>query len=201
MRAFTYAASVRTGIWKPQNDFALHPISVRAIASSPIVTCSPVAATTSSSRSLGISEIWCASPSSRFVSPDIAETTTTTSFPCSFVRATLFAHVLDLLDGADRGPAVLLDDECHRSRHPPGWKRMDRARKSSNLGRSGARDRDLPAVVARNRECNPYAIGWQQFLDLFRPLHQADAVARQELAHPDLVRLPRRPKGGRRRCA
>jgi len=86
IRAFTYAASVSTGIWKPQNDFALHPISVSAIASSPIVTCSPVAATTSSSRSFGISESWFASPSSRFVSPDIAETTTTTSFPSAFVR-------------------------------------------------------------------------------------------------------------------
>jgi len=94
IRAFTYAASVSTGIWKPQNDLALNPISVRAIASSPIVTCSPVAATTSSSRSLGSSESWCASPSRRFVSPDIAETTTTTSFPCSFVRATLFATFL-----------------------------------------------------------------------------------------------------------
>jgi hypothetical protein len=94
MRAFTYALSVRMGIWKPQNDFALYPISVRAMASSPMVTCSPVEATTSSSRSLGSSEIWCASPSSRFVSPDMAETTTTTSFPWSFVRATRFAQFL-----------------------------------------------------------------------------------------------------------
>jgi hypothetical protein len=55
----------------------LRPISINAIARSPIVTCSPVAATTSSSRGSGVGESSFASASSRFVSPAIAETTTT----------------------------------------------------------------------------------------------------------------------------
>jgi len=72
---------------------ALHPISDRAIASS---RSSPVPrwrATTSSSRSLGSSASWCgpARAAGSSFSPDIAETTTTTSFPCSFGPHTLLA--------------------------------------------------------------------------------------------------------------
>ena len=52
-----------------------------ASATNPIETCSPVATTTSCSRWLGRSEICETRLSSRFVSPDIAETTTTTSLP------------------------------------------------------------------------------------------------------------------------
>ena len=138
MRAFTYAASVSTGIWKPQNDFALHPISVSAIASSPIVTCSPVAATTSSSRSLGKSEIWLRQPEQPVRLAGHRGDDHDDVVPLLLRPRHPLRDVLDLLDGADRGPAVLLDNECHIARHPLGWKRMDRARKSSNLGWSGA---------------------------------------------------------------
>ncbi len=58
-----------------------------------MVTCSPVATTTSCSRSLGRSFTACTSFSSRFVSPDIAETTTTTSCPAARARRHLRATV------------------------------------------------------------------------------------------------------------
>ncbi len=51
--------------------------------SSAMVTCSPVDKSTSSSRGLGRSWIDLASPIRRSVSPDIAETTTTTWSPRS----------------------------------------------------------------------------------------------------------------------
>ncbi len=52
-----------------------------ASATSPTETCSPVETTTSCSRWLGRLEISLVSLSSRFVSPAMAETTTTTSWP------------------------------------------------------------------------------------------------------------------------
>jgi hypothetical protein len=53
-----------------------------------MLTCSPVARITSSSRSLGRSAIWWASPINRSVSPAMAETTTTTSWPAARARVT-----------------------------------------------------------------------------------------------------------------
>jgi len=53
------------------------------MASREMVTCSPVATSTSNSRSLGKSHISLASDTSLLVSPDMAETTTTTSLPSS----------------------------------------------------------------------------------------------------------------------
>jgi hypothetical protein len=51
MRADCHAESdVRIGSCQPSQDRAGTPISCRAMASSPIVTCSPVATTTSYSR-------------------------------------------------------------------------------------------------------------------------------------------------------
>jgi len=82
MRARANALSVRMRTWGPVNEQAVPPSAWIASASSPIVTCSPVEAITSSSRSSGMALICWANPSRRFVSPDIAETTTTTSCPC-----------------------------------------------------------------------------------------------------------------------
>src|SRR5688572_12016020 len=53
-----------------------------------MVTCSPVAATTSSSRASGCGCSSLASAISRLVSPDIAEGTTTRSWPAAFHLAT-----------------------------------------------------------------------------------------------------------------
>ena len=81
MRARAKALSVRMRTWCPSSETALPPSAWIASASSPTLTCSPVEAITSSSRSSGRSEICLARPSSRFVSPDIADTITTTSCP------------------------------------------------------------------------------------------------------------------------
>ena len=54
---------------------------ISAIAVSAIVTCSPVATIASSSRGSGSGMICFARPIRRLVSPDIAETTTTTWWP------------------------------------------------------------------------------------------------------------------------
>ena len=59
-----------------------------------MVTCSPVEATTSSSRGSGWGEISLASAISRLVSPDMAEGTTTSWCPCAFQRATRLATFL-----------------------------------------------------------------------------------------------------------
>src|SRR5216683_2920752 len=84
---------LRMRAWWPRKLRAFPFSSWMARARSPTETCSPVETTTSCSRWLGRREIWPVSPSSRFVSPAIALTTTTTSFPAlraaSARRATL----------------------------------------------------------------------------------------------------------------
>ena len=79
------------------------------------MTCSPVEAITSSSRGSGCGWISLASAIRRLVSPDIADGTTTTSWPAAFHFATRARDVLDALDRADRGAAVFLNDQCHES--------------------------------------------------------------------------------------
>src|SRR5512138_1067336 len=64
------------------------------MARRPIVTCSPVAAMTSSSRPDGLDEISLASASRRLVSPDMADTTTTSWWPCLWKCATRRATFL-----------------------------------------------------------------------------------------------------------
>ncbi len=91
------------------------PCSCSAIASSALVTCSPVAIRTSTSRSAGCGAHRWASSSRRFVSPDIADTTTTNPSPARCDLLDPLGDRLDTLDAADRGPAVLLDDEAHES--------------------------------------------------------------------------------------
>jgi hypothetical protein len=81
MRALEKVLSVVMRTWCPRKLTALRFCAWMASANSPMVTCSPVATTTSCSRSLGRSESAATSLSSRFVSPDMAETTTTTSWP------------------------------------------------------------------------------------------------------------------------
>jgi len=75
----------------PVNERALNPRFSSAIAVSAIVTCSPVASSTSSSRGLGRGAMLVPRPSNRSVSPDIAETTTTMSSPARRAAQTLSA--------------------------------------------------------------------------------------------------------------
>src|SRR5438067_2113566 len=58
------------------------------IARSAVETVSPVERSTSTSRSSGRGAIFCESAMSRFVSPAIADTITTTSCPCARVATT-----------------------------------------------------------------------------------------------------------------
>ena len=72
----------------PVNDSAFAPRWFNAIASREMVVCSPVANSTSNSRSVGSSATSRASLSRPSVTPDIAETTTTTWFPARWVAST-----------------------------------------------------------------------------------------------------------------
>jgi len=78
MRARPKALSVSMRTWWPRNDRAGTPRSCRTSAVSALVTCSPVDARTSDSRSSGRGWASLARPSSRLVSPAMAETTTAT---------------------------------------------------------------------------------------------------------------------------
>jgi hypothetical protein len=75
--------------WAPVYERAWSPRFSSASASSPIVTCSPVAAIWSNSRGLPRGCTDRASLSRRSVSPDMADTTTTTWWPCARAAATL----------------------------------------------------------------------------------------------------------------
>jgi hypothetical protein len=85
MRALAWALSVRIRTWGPVKLRAFPPCPWMARAVSPMLTCSPVAATTSCSRSSGRGLTSRVRFSRRFVSPAIAETTTTTSWPSLWV--------------------------------------------------------------------------------------------------------------------
>ena len=72
--------------WRPVIEAASTPASCRAMVSRAIDCCSPVASSTSSSRSAGCPESSCAIRIRPSVTPDIAETTATTWLPSSRVR-------------------------------------------------------------------------------------------------------------------
>ena len=85
MRARAKALSVTTFTWWPSSERALPPSAWMASASRPTVTCSPVEAITSSSRSFGLGVDLVGQPSRRLVSPDMAETITATLWPWRWV--------------------------------------------------------------------------------------------------------------------
>ena len=95
MRAAPCAPSVRIGTCQPCQERALTPIDCSAIASRPEVTCSPDATIASYSRASkkGLEApvafgMPCTQPTSSLVLPDMAETTTATSWPASTSRLT-----------------------------------------------------------------------------------------------------------------
>ena len=94
MRALAWAASVRIGICQDTQERAFTPSCCSAIASRPIVTCSPVATTTSYSRASCSGAISLTHFTSWLVAPDMAETTTATSLPRSTSALTLRATFL-----------------------------------------------------------------------------------------------------------
>src|SRR3954452_20130016 len=88
MRAEAWASLVRIGICQPCQDRAWIPMPCSTIASSPDVTCSPDATTASYSRASCIGEASVHQATNSLVLPDIAETTTATSWPASTSRLT-----------------------------------------------------------------------------------------------------------------
>ena len=77
IRALVWAVSVRIPTWGPVNERALKPSPCRAMASSAIVICSPVASSMSISRGSGEFEMRVARLTSPSVVLPIADTTTT----------------------------------------------------------------------------------------------------------------------------
>ena len=79
MRAAPCRSDVLIGICQPCHERAASPSRWSTMASSPEVTCSPDATTTSYSAGSWSGLASCTQPTSSLVLPDIAETTTATS--------------------------------------------------------------------------------------------------------------------------
>ena len=79
--ALVWTPSVTIPACAPVKDTALAPSPCRAMAKSAMVVCSPVESSTSISRSLGVGHTSRESLIKESVTPDIAETTTTTLLP------------------------------------------------------------------------------------------------------------------------
>ena len=88
MRAEPWALLVRIGSCQPCQERALMPMPSSVMASSPAVTCSPEATTASYSRASCSGEAARHHATSSLVLPDMAETTTATSWPASTSRLT-----------------------------------------------------------------------------------------------------------------
>ena len=79
IRAVECAEEVFTGTCQPCHDRASTPFSCRISASNPAVTFSPDDTTASYSRASKSGEVSFTQPTSSFVLPDMADTTTITS--------------------------------------------------------------------------------------------------------------------------
>src|SRR5215471_8300834 len=88
MRAEAWASLVLIGICQPCQERAWMPMPCSTMASRPEVTCSPEATTASYSRASCTGEASVHQATSSLVLPDIAETTTATSWPASTSRFT-----------------------------------------------------------------------------------------------------------------
>src|SRR6478752_9778712 len=88
IRAEAWASLVLIGICQPCQERAWIPMPCSTMASRPEVTCSPEATTASYSRASCIGEASVHQATSSLVLPDIAETTTATSWPASTSRFT-----------------------------------------------------------------------------------------------------------------
>ena len=85
---------MRIGICHDTQERDFTPTCCSAMASRPIVTCSPVATTTSYSRGSCSGAISLTHFTSWLVAPDMAETTTATSLPRATSAFTLLATFL-----------------------------------------------------------------------------------------------------------
>src|SRR5581483_393915 len=124
MRARVCAPSVTSPTCGPVNEQAGWPSACSAIASSPMVTCSPVARSMSISRGSGVGVIAEASARSPSVVLPIAETTITRRWPSRAYSATRRATFLIFSGSATEEPPYFWTISCamrgHRSTTPAG---------------------------------------------------------------------------------
>ena len=127
------------------------------------------------------SAICLARPSRRLVSPDIAETMTTTSWPLRWRREAAPRDVADAFDGADRGAAVFLHDQ-------------QGARTFQHLRRAGAPSR-APLAVGE-----PAGRGWPMAaaleVHITAPDVDSAAAMARTLVGEGLLRLRQYRQGG-----
>ena len=96
MRARVCSKSVKIPACAPVRETAFTPMASRAIAVRAIVSCSPTAKSISISRSSGSGFRVFARAIRSFVTPLLADTTTTTLFPASTKDLILFATFMIL---------------------------------------------------------------------------------------------------------
>ena len=155
-----------------------------------IDSCSPIASSWSSSRSLGFGQRPLARAISSLVTPARAERTTTISLPSSRAAFIRSGDLPDPLDVADRGSAVLLDDSGHGVGSRPGL-----SPPRSPIRRCSGASRTLPSrASARRRRAHRALValvGGEDERGGARPLgrvlddaRDADAVARHDGGHP-----------------
>ena len=142
MRARAKALSVRMRTWWPSSDTAWPPSAWMASASRPTVTCSPVEAMTSSSRSSGSGAICLARPEQAVGLARHRRDDHDHVVPLALRREAAPRDVADALDGADRRAAVFLNDQQgartlqHRHR-----RRQDRDRRRAAVSSAAMAER------------------------------------------------------------
>ena len=117
MRASTCRSLVMIPDWLPVKLMASPPSSRIAIDSSAIEMRSPAESSMSSSRRSGFADTFLAIASSSSVVSPMAETTTTTSWPCWRVCMTRCGNAFELVDVGDAAAAVFLNDDRHGRIH------------------------------------------------------------------------------------
>ena len=133
MRAEPCTFEVRIGSCQPCQERALTPMFSRTSASSPAVTCSPVATTASYSRASCSGAASRHQPTSRSVVPAMAETTTATSWPASTSRLTWRATLRMRSISATEVPPNFMT-----RRDMTGFRQALRDRIGRNSARNGA---------------------------------------------------------------
>ena len=113
MRATPCALSVMIGICQPCQERAVMPIACSTMASSPAVTCSPVATMASYSRASCRGEASRTQATSWLVTPAMAETTTATLVAGVDLALDVTGDVANALDVGHRRAAELHHQERH----------------------------------------------------------------------------------------
>ena len=136
IRARPWAPSVRTATCQPVQDRASTPIVCNAMATSPAVTCSPVATTASYSRASCSADRPWHQATSWLVTPAMAETTTITSCPSSRSRFTRVATWRIRPGSATEVPPNFITIRAIGRSMPGGLRNCELGRRSIEAGPS-----------------------------------------------------------------